>query len=142
MPTITVPYPPVPKARPRLGKGRVFTPRTTEVAEERIRRCWLDQVGGDPLEGPLELTVLIYLRRPQTHYGTGRNMDILKASAPKWPFRRPDWDNYAKTVSDALNGVAYKDDGQIVGAHVVKRYSNSGAYWVISVAQIPNGGVE
>jgi Holliday junction resolvase RusA-like endonuclease len=35
---------------------------------------------------------------------------------------KPDWDNVGKIVCDALNGVAWHDDAQIVDAHVEKRY--------------------
>jgi Holliday junction resolvase RusA-like endonuclease len=136
MPTITVMHPPVPKARPRLGRGRVFTPRTTELAEHHIREAW---VAEHPiLDGPLMLTIWVYLSRPKSHSGA---RGLLK-SAPIWPNKRPDWDNYAKTASDALNGAAYHDDGQVVWAAVAKRYTFGAARWVISVAPMPNEGVE
>lgn len=34
--------------------------------------------------------------------------------------RRRDWDNLAKGVMDALNGVVYRDDSQVVEAHIAK----------------------
>jgi Holliday junction resolvase RusA-like endonuclease len=37
--------------------------------------------------------------------------------------KRPDYDNISKAVSDALNGLAYSDDGQIVSASIEKLYS-------------------
>ena len=40
------------------------------------------------------------------------------------PIKRPDADNIAKIVLDALNGIAYKDDSQIVDLSVPKRYSD------------------
>lgn len=39
------------------------------------------------------------------------------------PTKKPDWDNIGKIVTDALNGVAYHDDAQIVDAQVRKFYS-------------------
>ncbi|MEM7828705.1 MAG: RusA family crossover junction endodeoxyribonuclease [Candidatus Aenigmatarchaeota archaeon] len=36
--------------------------------------------------------------------------------------KRPDLDNLAKAVKDALKGIIYKDDSQIVEAHLYKRY--------------------
>jgi Holliday junction resolvase RusA-like endonuclease len=47
-------------------------------------------------------------------------------SAPKRrrrPNKRPDWDNYAKLVCDALNGLAFADDSEIVEAHVFLYYA-------------------
>ena len=32
----------------------------------------------------------------------------------------PDWDNLGKPVSDALQGIAFKDDRQVVDAHVAR----------------------
>ena len=45
------------------------------------------------------------------------------ASGDMRPVKRPDWDNVGKIVTDALNGVAYDDDSQIVSASVEKYYS-------------------
>lgn len=39
------------------------------------------------------------------------------------PTTKPDWDNFGKIASDALNGVVYEDDSQIVEGTVRKRYS-------------------
>ena len=38
------------------------------------------------------------------------------------PAKRPDFDNIGKIIADALNGVAYRDDAQIVEAKLVKIY--------------------
>jgi Holliday junction resolvase RusA-like endonuclease len=39
---------------------------------------------------------------------------------------RDDWDNLAKSVCDAINGVCYLDDSQIVGGTVRKFYGRVG----------------
>ena len=38
------------------------------------------------------------------------------------PVKKPDCDNIAKAILDALNGLAYEDDSQIVSAVILKRY--------------------
>lgn len=121
---------PVPKARPRLGHGRIFTPRTNEVAEHRIRETWEREVGGAPLLGPVALRVAVYVRQPASlpkrHRLTAR------------PIRRPDLDNYLKTALDALNGVAYLDDAQVVTLVGEKRYAvDSAPCWQIEVTPLP-----
>lgn len=138
MPAITVNDAPVPKARPRLGNGRVFTPRKTELAEHRIRDAWLETHGDVPMTGPLMLMVTVRLTRPKAHYGARG----LRPSAPKWPIGRPDWDNFAKTACDALNGVAYRDDAQIVDARVIKEYTEGLAGWGILLSMVSSGVVE
>lgn len=40
------------------------------------------------------------------------------------PAKKPDADNIAKIVADALNGLAYEDDAQITQLTVLKRYSD------------------
>ena len=39
-----------------------------------------------------------------------------------WPTKRPDLDNVAKSICDALNKVAYTDDAQIVQLFVARHY--------------------
>lgn len=49
---------------------------------------------------------------------------VAKAKSNKMshPMIKPDWDNVSKIVGDGLNKVAYKDDVQVVEAHVYKRF--------------------
>jgi Holliday junction resolvase RusA-like endonuclease len=54
------------------------------------------------------------LARPRSHYGTGRNADRLRATAPAWPCSRPDATKLLRAVEDALTGVVWRDDGQVV----------------------------
>lgn len=145
MPSITVYQQPVPKARARFSKktNRPFTPRTTELAEYHIREEWLRQHGlgiqdiNEPYVGPVSLSVKVYLARPTIHYGSGRNADRLRASAPVRPTgAHGDWDNFGKTASDALDGVAFRNDGMIVDGRIEKFYCNDDPpRWVIKVEQ-------
>ena len=60
--------------------------------------------------------------RPKSHYGSGRNAGIVKASAPKWHISSPDVDNLVKFVLDALNGRFWLDDKCIVYLKATKSY--------------------
>ena len=77
-----------------------------------------------PYEGPVYLKVVLRLPRPKKHYRTGKYAHILKSDAPKWHTSHGDWDNFGKFISDALNGVFWKDDRQIAMAEVQKIYHN------------------
>jgi Holliday junction resolvase RusA-like endonuclease len=39
-----------------------------------------------------------------------------------WPVVKPDWDKIARSCSDAMTGIIYLDDAQIVEGHVKKEY--------------------
>ncbi len=94
--TFTVPGNPIPKARARvLRTGRTYTPIATQEHEELVRYC------------ARHLRPTDHEVRMVLHFFRGDR-------------RRCDWDNLAKTVTDAINGVAYEDDSQIVQAHVFK----------------------
>jgi Holliday junction resolvase RusA-like endonuclease len=132
---------PVAKARPRMGKGgHVYTPSRTEKAEFLIRETW-KQCFGDLLIAergePVTLCVTVKLRRPKSHYGTGRNAGQVKLGAPRFPTGKPDFDNLLKTVSDALTGLAYVDDAQIFHGSLVKEYAadQGGIGWSILVGR-------
>jgi crossover junction endodeoxyribonuclease RusA len=77
--------------------------------------------------GAVHMTVVFVLARPRSHYGTGRNSDRLKASAPHWHAgMRGDWDKYGRAASDALTSVCWRDDGQLAQVLVQKRYADAG----------------
>lgn len=119
------------KARPRFntrnGKVQSYTPTTTARAEYFIAAAWR-KTGQGQFTGPISLNIIVHLTRPQGHYGKRG----LRPTAPMWPTTRPDLDNYVKTVSDALNGVAFTDDAHIVGLVAVKQYGESEG-WDISI---------
>jgi crossover junction endodeoxyribonuclease RusA len=79
--------------------------------------------GDDPLfMGPVRVRVRFVFPRPKSHYGTGRNAEVLKNSAPAYVATRPDVDKLLRAVFDALTGVVFKDDSQVAVAESVKAY--------------------
>lgn len=82
-----------------------------------------EAMAGRPLlEGPLMLDLVFWQPRPKAQYGTGRNAERVKDSAPAWPVTRPDLLKLARAVEDALSRVCYRDDAQIVAERLAKRY--------------------
>lgn len=120
---IVVPGQPVPWARARRNGRRYFT--SPEVAEHRraIQRAWM--AAGRPRAGggvPLSMALLFFLERPTSHYRTGRNSHLLRDDAPAAPIGKPDCDNLAKAPMDALNGLLYADDAQVICLASVAKY--------------------
>lgn len=115
---------PIPKARPRFRKVKNFiqtyTPKTTMDFEDTIRARAIQAMGSSqPLEGPISAFIRVRLPVPQS-YSKNRTKGCLEGLEK--PIKRPDTDNYAKAVLDAMNGVLYKDDSQVVSLHAKKVY--------------------
>lgn len=118
-----------------LGKGRararrvrnfvrMFTPAKTVAAENGVRviaRGAMAQAGfALTADAPLRVTLEIAKRPPASQ---GRRVARALVDARAWDTRKPDLDNAAKLVMDALNGVAWRDDCQVAELIVRKRVS-------------------
>jgi Holliday junction resolvase RusA-like endonuclease len=79
----------------------------------------------DLLTGPLWVEFIFVRARPASHFGTGRNRGVLKPSAPVFPSTRPDALKLGRAVEDALTGVLWRDDAQIVNEYLFKRYGST-----------------
>lgn len=131
--TLTIEGPPTGKGRPKFriaGKGdrqfvQVYTPQDTQKAEARIQRLWRD--AGQPRlpDGPVHMRVEIVLERPQAHWNSKGDLNAA-GQRSQWPTKKPDVDNVAKLVADALNGCVYRDDALIVRSDAIKRWANPG----------------
>jgi len=88
---------------PRLPQWR------QEVAQA-ARRAY----SGPLIIGPVRLSLVFYRPRPGGHFGEGKNAGKLKPSAPEHPIKRPDLLKLARAVEDALTGVIWRDDSQVV----------------------------
>lgn len=74
------------------------------------------------------VTVTFTLDRPALHYGTGRNADRLKDTAPPYPTGRPDLDKLCRAVLDALTDAgALGNDARVVGLAAEKTYPGGAA---------------
>ena len=88
------------------------------------------------LDGPLFVRAVFYQERPGAHFGTGRNAELIKQSAPAFPMTRPDVLKMMRGVEDALTSVVYIDDSRIVDEVLSKRYG-SPARVEISIGTLP-----
>lgn len=76
------------------------------------------------LDGPLAVSFEFHLLRPKSHYRTGKNAHLLREGAPKYPASKPDALKLSRGVEDALTGIIWKDDAQIVTEQLTKRYGD------------------
>lgn len=125
-----------PKGQPRprafamkLGNGkysaRVFDAGTAEgwkscIAAEALQHRPMTELGG-----ALEVGLAFVFQRPQAHYRRKATLRILKADAPTHVTAKPDADNLAKAVLDALTQIGgfWRDDAQVARLFVEKSYA-------------------
>lgn len=122
----TVPGEPKGKARARTVRGRggktfSYTPEGTVLYENLIKTCYLQDAGVMIFNDgqPLKVTILAFYPVPKS-YSKKKKQQMLKDEL--FPTKKPDIDNIAKCVLDALNKVAYRDDTQVVELRMEKHY--------------------
>lgn len=121
---------PIAQARPQFtthgGFSRAYDPAKSRRAKAdvlgQVKMAMRTQSDFKPLENAIELNLTFY--RP-----------IPKGKSKKWrenakkgvilPTSRPDVDNYAKLIKDALNGYLWRDDSQVTDLIARKRYSDT-----------------
>ena len=83
-----------------------------------------------PLSGPLRMCLVFYLDRPRSHYKTGKKgmefTEKLAKGAPEYPIYKPDTTKLVRCFEDAMTGIVYEDDTQIVWQEAWKRYGPAG----------------
>lgn len=79
-----------------------------------------------PYVGSIAIELMFFMQRPKAHYGTGKNLHTLKPKAPYEHITKPDTDNLAKFVLDALGGCVFffHDDRQVMDLRSRKLYAN------------------
>lgn len=129
----TVPGVPVGKGRPRVTCNGTFTPQKTRQYQQLVQCCWETQCGQGFASGiPLLASITAYFPIP-------KSTSKKKAAAMEGTFHRsrPDADNVAKAILDALNGHAYPDDSAVQIDRCYKLYTNAAprVEVIIQVAQ-------
>lgn len=115
---------PVPWARARVNhSSRVhFKPEQLRVWQEVVglhARREMARAGMAITYGAVSLTLRFRLEIPTSW--SARKRAAAEANRV-YPTARPDIDNYAKAIADAMNGIVYHDDAQIVEMLVRKSY--------------------
>lgn len=113
-----------PQAWQRAGNGangHHYTQPETAAWQEAVQWAALPAMRGrELLTGPLEVLLVFLLPIPASWPDWKRAMAMTGQLVPTGT---PDFDNLAKGFLDALNGIAWVDDAQVVDAFTRKRYS-------------------
>lgn len=130
---------PMGKQRPKFstfnGYVKTYTPQDTQNYESKVISAYKEQCNVDLIEPNVMLVAKIkayfkipkgcyaYHKKTNTNDLTTKGIDMVNGKIK--PTKKPDCDNIAKIVLDALNGIAYYDDSQVVELSVYKLYSES-----------------
>ena len=111
------------KGRPRVNTQTAiaYTPSKTKDYEELIKQYFIIKYRGiEPLEGRICVSVKAFVSVPK-NASKKEKVEMLAGNIS--PTKKPDIDNIAKIVLDALNKLAFKDDNQVTKLNVEKVYS-------------------
>lgn len=103
---------------------RTVTPEQTVIYENLIAMEYRRQCRDFRFEDKsmLAITIEAHFSIPKS---TSKKNRALMIERVQRPVKKPDGDNIIKVVCDALNGIAYHDDAQIVDMIIRKYYAES-----------------
>ena len=128
---------PVGKGHPRFSRQgqfvRTYTPDKTVNYETLVRMEYEQQCGGFRFEkeAPLDMRITAYLPIPKSVSKRKRQAMLDRQIRP---LKKSDSSNIMKAIEDALNGVAYHDDVQIVDSQV-RRFYGEPARVVVTIQE-------
>ena len=124
-----VPGVPVPGGSKVLGRRNNGTLFVRDAAGKRnalwkrnVRMTAITMMEGPPITGPVDLSVVFVMPRPKKHFFTGKRSNVLRPDAPAHHVHAPDATKLLRSTEDALKGIVWVDDSQVVSQTVMKRY--------------------
>ncbi|MDY5881763.1 MAG: RusA family crossover junction endodeoxyribonuclease, partial [Roseburia sp.] len=121
---------PVGKGRPRFKRMGNFVQTYTPAATadyEKLVSLRFQNAGGVITDKPVRVEVVAFFAPPKST----KKRDRIEMLANRiLPEKKPDIDNIAKIILDALNGIAYKDDSQVVDLSVKKCFAAEASVYV------------
>ncbi len=110
------------KGRPRVNTTTAiaYTPAKTKEYEELVKQYFIIKYRRiNPLEGRIKINITAYFSVPKN---TSKKQEENMLNNAISPTKKPDIDNIAKIILDALNKLAFKDDNQITKLEIEKKY--------------------
>lgn len=126
----------IPKAQPRVKACRrgnhagVYDPGTADDWKSAVRAVAYAAWDRVQIDEPVALYIVCHMPRPKSHFGKNG----LKDSAPFHHSSKPDADNIAKAIQDALTDLGiWVDDSRISFLQISKRYADGPPFAEISI---------
>lgn len=124
---ITIAGEPTAQGRARISTVNGF-PMAYEPAKSRDWKRYAsliasEQMKGHPvMDGPLTMQIHVFRQIPRSW---SKKKQTMAAQGIVRPVSKPDVDNYVKSAMDALKGIVWTDDSQVVSLMAVKHYSEN-----------------
>ena len=121
------------KERPRFNGKHAYTPKNTRNYEELVRYEYIYQCGTIRFKKALKVEITAWYSIP--NYLSKLDKSYMRENR-KLPTKKPDCDNIAKAILDALNDLAYDDDKQVTDLLITKRYTTATPHIDVSIEEI------
>lgn len=121
--TFIIPGTPVPKGRPKFYNGIAVTPKKTREYEALVKDVYMSTCGQYLGNSALVCYINLFFQIPKSY---SKSKIISIATGHLHHTKKPDVDNCVKAILDGLNGLAYKDDSQIIEIRARKHYADGG----------------
>lgn len=124
----------VAQGRPKLTTApypHAYDPQKSREFKAMLGFCAQQEMrtkGGEPITGAVVLQILVEVAIPKS-WSKKKREQAEKGEIR--PVSKPDGDNIAKSIMDALSGVWYLDDKQVCELHIIKTYGEVAKYHVI-----------
>ncbi len=121
---------PKPQKQTQFGKRICWDP--SKQVKQQIQWQIRPHAPKEPIKGPVHVYVTFYLPIPNGTSSLKRNQMV---NGTCFPVKRPDLDNMAYLVTNAMKEIVYEDDSQIVDLSLSKRFGEEPKF-VVKVVPI------
>ena len=133
IPVIGIPAPQCSKRH--VGNGiMIENSKRVKPWRQDVKEAALNHYDGEIIDQAVEVEIIFSFARPKSHYGTGKNAQKLKPSAPVFVTSKGkgDLEKLERSTYDALSqssgGSVLKDDSLVVKNRNMKRYCVEGEH--------------
>lgn len=111
-----------------------ITPEQTILYENLIKLSYQREAHGQMMdEMPLSVSIIALFAPPKSASKKKRKAML---DGDIYPDIKPDIDNISKTILDALNGLAYRDDKSVAGLSAIKMYGEDERV-IVEISEMP-----
>ena len=108
---------PIACPRPRVSKFGVYYHKKYQDYKDYLK-YYLTSLNLNKFDDkPLYLNIIFNIQIPKS-LSKKKKLELNG----QYIIKKPDIDNYLKSVMDAMNGIIYKDDSQISSISIIKKY--------------------